>query len=80
MRGLSPYPAAWTELQGKTLKVYKVRLTGKPAPDKSPGEWVSDGKQLLACKAADELLAIEELQLEGKKRMTTEEFLRGFQL
>lgn len=80
VRGLSPYPAAWTELQGKTLKVYKLSLTGKPAPDKAPGEWVSDGKNFLACKAADELLTIEELQLEGKKRMTTEEFLRGFQL
>ncbi|AHM59577.1 methionyl-tRNA formyltransferase [Flammeovirgaceae bacterium 311] len=80
IRGLSPYPAAWTELQGKVLKVYKASLTGKPAPDKAPGEWVSDGKTLLACKAADELITIEELQLEGKKRMTTEEFLRGFQL
>ncbi len=80
VRGLSPYPAAWTQLQGKTLKVYQVKLTGKPAPDKAPGDWVSDGKTLLACKAGDELIAIEELQLEGKKRMTTEEFLRGFQL
>ncbi|WP_224996534.1 methionyl-tRNA formyltransferase [Cesiribacter sp. SM1] len=80
IRGLSPYPAAWTELQGKVLKVYKASLTGKPAPDKAPGEWVSDGKTYLACKAADELMAVEALQLEGKKRMTTEEFLRGFQL
>jgi methionyl-tRNA formyltransferase len=80
IRGLSPYPAAWTELQGKVLKVYKASLTGKPAADKAPGEWVSDGKTYLACKAADELIAVEELQLEGKKRMTTEEFLRGFQL
>jgi methionyl-tRNA formyltransferase len=79
VRGLSPYPAAWTALQGRNLKVYKVRLTGKPAPDKTPGQWVSDGKSLW-CKAADELLLIEELQLEGKRRMTTEEFLRGFQL
>ena len=80
IRGLSPYPAAWTELQGKVLKIYHASLTGKPAPDKAPGEWVSDGKTILAFKAADELIAIEELQLEGKKRMTTEEFLRGFQL
>ncbi|MBW3546180.1 MAG: methionyl-tRNA formyltransferase, partial [Bacteroidetes bacterium] len=80
VRGLSPYPAAWTHLQGKTLKVYRIKPTGKPAPDKTAGEWVSDGKILLACKAGDELLAIEELQLEGKKRMTTEQFLRGFQL
>lgn len=80
VRGLSPYPAAWTELQGKTLKVYRVQLSGKPAADKAPGEWASDGKTWLACKAADELLYVEELQLEGKKRMTIEEFLRGFQL
>ena len=80
VRGLSPYPAAWTMLQGKVLKIYGAKLTGKPAPDKAPGEWVSDGKTYLSCKAADELLSVEELQLEGKKRMTTEEFLRGFQL
>ncbi|EMR04823.1 methionyl-tRNA formyltransferase [Cesiribacter andamanensis] len=79
VRGLSPYPAAWTELQGKNLKIYKATLTGKPAPDKNPGEWLSDGRHLY-CKAADELLQIEELQLEGKRRMSTEEFLRGFHL
>lgn len=80
IRGLSPYPAAWTEFQGKVLKIYGATLSGKPAPEKKAGTWVSDGKTFLAFKAADELLLIEELQLEGKKRMSTEEFLRGFQL
>lgn len=80
IRGLSPYPAAWTALQGKVLKIYSAKPSGKPAPDKAPGEWLSDGKTFLAFKAADELMMVEELQLEGKKRMSTEEFLRGFQV
>lgn len=80
IRGLSPYPAAWTMLQGKVLKIYTATLSGKPATEHQSGNWLSDGKNFLAFKAADELVYINELQLEGKKRMETEEFLRGFQI
>ncbi|KPM48111.1 methionyl-tRNA formyltransferase [Jiulongibacter sediminis] len=82
IRGLSPYPAAWTTLQEKTLKIYQTqKLNEKPEGDlvdSSLTEVISNGKDLLAFKTADGWLGITELQLEGKRRMTTEEFLRGF--
>ncbi|MDX2249658.1 MAG: methionyl-tRNA formyltransferase [Bacteroidia bacterium] len=78
IRGLSPYPAAWTTLQGKQLKIFFARLTGQ-FTDQPPGTISSDKKTLLfACQ--DQWLEITDLQLEGKKRMKTEDFLRGFQL
>ena len=73
VRGLSPYPAAWTIFQGKVCKVFKVKKVDQPG-DK---DIVSDGKTFLHMKTADGYVAIEELQLEGKKRMQIEEFLRG---
>lgn len=73
VRGLSPYPAAWTIFQGKVCKVFKVKKVDQPG-DK---DMVSDGKTFLHMKTTDGYVAIEELQLEGKKRMQIEEFLRG---
>ena len=77
VRGLSPYPAAWTELNGQHCKIFEVVLKNEKSPDKKPGEFVSDNKKFVAIKAADQLVFIEELQLQGKKRMPVEDFLRG---
>ena len=79
VRGLSPYPGAWTTLvnpEGKktVLKVYKACKTGKKA--ESVRNIVADGKHLYI-SANDELLEILELQLEGKKRMMAADFLNG---
>jgi methionyl-tRNA formyltransferase len=79
VRGLSPYPGAWTTLvapDGKetVLKIYKTRKTGKPG--KGIGQISIEGK-ILCVSAADELLEIVELQLAGKKRMTARDFLNG---
>ena len=79
VRGLSPYPGAWTTLEnpeGKkaVLKIYKASKTGKQA--NAVRDIVVDGKHLYIA-AADDLLEIEELQLEGKKRMTAADFLNG---
>ena len=80
IRGLSPYPGAWTTLvspEGKetVLKIFKASKTARPALQK-PGTIVIDGKSLCIA-AADELLQLEELQLAGKKRMTAKDFLNG---
>lgn len=80
VRGLSPYPAAWTELKGQHCKIYQVTLKGEAAPEKEPGELVTDNKNFIAIKAADQLVYIEELQLQGKKRMSAKDFLRGNKL
>lgn len=77
VRGLSPYPAAFTTLQDKTLKIYKARpVKGKPASQ--PGGWETDGKSYLRFACADGYLDLLEVQAEGKKRMPVDEFLRGF--
>ena len=79
VRGLSPYPGAWTTLvapDGKetVLKIYKNRKTGKPG--KGVGTITIEGKALCV-SAADEQLEIVELQLAGKKRMMARDFLNG---
>ena len=80
VRGLSPYPGAWTTLHTKEgketmVKIFKTLKTGRPSEGK-PGEVCVDRKHLyIAC--SDCLLQIEELQLSGKKRMDDKSFLNG---
>lgn len=82
IRGLSPYPAAWTEIvdkEGKTksLKVFET----KPHKDGSRNSGkIKSTNQILYFGTADGWLEIIELQLEGKKRMPTSQFLQGFKL
>ena len=80
VRGLSPYPAAWTIINDRNYKLFLVALVEQPeeqAVTLSPGEFVTDNKHYWHIKGADGLLAVEELQLQGKRRMAIEEFLRG---
>lgn len=78
IRGLSPYPAAITELQGKILKVYKSHIEEVSNIEKQQGDYDTDGKTYLRFAAKDGWLYVDELQLQGKKRMDVEAFLRGF--
>lgn len=76
IRGLSPYPGAFSELEGKNIKIYKSR----PALEehtKKPGVLWTDGKSFLKVATLDGFIEVLELQLQGKKRMETTEFLRG---
>jgi methionyl-tRNA formyltransferase len=77
IRGLSPYPAAFTYLNGKALKIFKAT---KEACDPSSlaGEFETDGKTYLKFACTNGYIAIKELQLEGKKRIVIDEFLRGY--
>ncbi len=76
VRGLSPYPAAFTIVSEKQLKVFKTRVgEATTAPS---GTMETDHKNWLRFAAADSWVYIEELQQEGKKKMETEAFLRGF--
>ena len=79
IRGLSPYPAAFTHLNGKLLKVYKAEKNKQPVSI-APGNWDSDKKTYLKFACPDGYINIKELQLEGKKRMPVEDFLRGYKL
>lgn len=77
IRGLSPYPAAFTFLQGKKIKLYKVNKI-KKAPSIPPGDFDTDGKTFLQFACKDGYTSILDLQLEGKKRMSIGDFLRGY--
>jgi methionyl-tRNA formyltransferase len=78
VRGLSPYPCAWTELNGKSLKIY---ATQKVAENQlKPTEISSDNKKYIHIGTGNGTISITELQAEGKKRMVVEEFLRGNKL
>lgn len=77
VRGLSPYPAAFTFLKDKKLKIFKAKKMIQ-THGKNPGEFESDGKTYLRLVCANGSLQLEEIQLEGKKRMFIEDFLRGY--
>lgn len=82
IHGLSPFPTAWTKLRKKdtgkayTLKIYRVENHQLSRPQK-PAQIISDDEQVIAITCKDGALTIKELQLEGKKRMPVETFLRG---
>ena len=92
IRGLSPYPAAFTELVKdekniqmkiyKTLKVegeeYAAMLAQNSMESAAPGTILSDGKTYLAFATADGAISVTELQISGKKRMSVKDFLIGF--
>lgn len=78
IRGLSPYPAAWTTFNNKTLKVYDTKIANIINTNEV-GSFDTDGKSFLKVKTKDGALEILELQIEGKRRMSTEDFLRGYQ-
>ena len=84
IRGLSPYPAAWSELvqpDGETV-VMKIFETEKiiQSHQLTPGTLLTDGKTYIHVAAADGIIGIRALQLPGKKRLKTDELLRGFRL
>ena len=81
VRGLSPYPCAWTTHAGKVLKIYRTQLSRSvDVGSKSSGTIVDVGKKSLYVAAKGETISILEIQQEGKKRMGVEEFLRGYSL
>ncbi|MEI2740012.1 MAG: methionyl-tRNA formyltransferase [Chitinophagaceae bacterium] len=77
VRGLSPYPAAFTVMNEKMLKVYKAKKE-IVFPSHTEGDYDTDGKTYLKFACTDGYLHLLEIQLEGKKKMGIEEFLRGY--
>lgn len=77
IRGLSPYPAAFTELENKTIKIFRSEKEIIPTTTRI-GHWESDKKTYLKFACADGYIHLKEVQLEGKKRMSIEDFLRGY--
>ena len=79
IRGLNPWPSAYTKVHGKTLKLWKAKVLLETSQMK-PGQIVKVTKDSLAVQTGQGMLEIQELQLEGKKRMDTSSFLRGYAL
>jgi len=79
IRGLSPYPAAWTTLDDKTLKIFKTEKEICPH-NYAVGQVLTDNKTYLTFATRDGLIQCHQIQLEGKRRMNTEEFLRGYNI
>jgi methionyl-tRNA formyltransferase len=77
IRGLSPFPGAFTSLNGKVLKIFSA-MPEENDHHKLPGVMETDGKTMLRFTASDGYIYIVEMQLEGKKRMKIADFLRGF--
>ena len=77
IRGLSPFPGAFTSLDSKTLKIFRTEKQPGSTGSAS-GSFETDKKQFLKFACADGYVLVKELQLEGKKRMAVEDFLRGY--
>lgn len=77
IRGLSPYPTAFTELGEKTFKIFKSEKE-YAVPTSRIGKWESNKKSYLKFACKDGYVHVREVQLEGKKRMSIEDFLRGY--
>jgi methionyl-tRNA formyltransferase len=77
IRGLSPFPAAFTSFKDKALKIFRARPERINHSTK-PSEMETDGRKWLRFSAADGYIYVEEIQLEGKKRLLIADFLRGF--
>jgi len=81
VRGLSPYPGAWVKLPGGVFKIFKGMpqpfAEGAASDDRHPGEFVSDEKTWIKVRTLDGYYLLEEVQLEGKRRMTVRDVLNG---
>ncbi len=77
IRGLSPFPGAFTFLNGKMLKIYKSEKEAG-SNNAAPGAFNTDNKTFLKIACAGGFVLVKELQLEGKKKMLVEDFLRGY--
>lgn len=93
IRGLNPWPSAYTKVNGKTLKIWKAMVWGQVKKEQSedeakhprwdiptdqkPGTVIVKDKRNLVIQCGEGALALEEVQMEGKKRMEITEFLRG---
>lgn len=77
IRGLNPWPSAYTKLNGKILKMWKAKVV-ECAEGGKPGEVIKTDRDTITVMTGKDALEIYELQLEGKKRLSCDAFLRGY--
>ena len=79
IRGLNPWPSAYTKLDGKTLKIWRAD-TEAGGNGKDAGKIIYVDKKELKVQTGNGILSLLEVQLEGRKRMDIESFLRGVRI
>ena len=79
IRGLSPYPGAWSLLEGKKIKILRAAKE-KTAHSYSPGQILTDNKRYCKVTTKDGLIDIKEIKAEGKKQMDIKSFLNGYKI
>ncbi len=77
IRGMSPYPGAWMTHNGQEIKVLRA-TKDLSLPASAPGTILTDHKTYVKVQASDGAICLEELQLQGRRRMPVREFLNGF--
>jgi methionyl-tRNA formyltransferase len=78
IRGLSPYPGAFTTLDEKNLKIYESVFIPASYMHNAPGEMISDGRTYMRFACKDGWIDVKTVQLEGKRKMPVEELLKGY--
>lgn len=79
IRGLNPWPSAYTKLDGKTFKIWKAKVVDT-ITGAAPGTIIRVEKGVMEVQTGEGVLALLEVQLEGKKRMEVDAFLRGYNI
>lgn len=80
IRAFNPWPSAYTTVDGKLLKIFAARVEPPPSPPRPPGTVIEVTPVSLGVATGNGTLSITEVQLEGKKRLPVEEFLKGYRL
>ena len=80
VRGMDPWPGAFTVLNGKNLRIWKAAVSPENNTTEKPGCIVAAGKEGILVQTGNGVLSLLEIQMEGKKRMDAASFLRGFRL
>ncbi len=77
VRGLSPYPGSFTKIEGKIWKIYRCQAKEELVKS-APGQFETDNKNFFRIACINGYIYLTEIQLEGKKKMAIEDFLRGY--
>jgi methionyl-tRNA formyltransferase len=80
IRGLYPFPTAWTTIDGLECKILKTGISDEPNEGHAPGTILTDNKRYLKIACEDGYLAILDLKMQGKKRMDIKSFLNGYEI
>ena len=80
IRAMDPKPGAYTPLQGKEIKLFSSKVRDEDRLEVVPGRVIRDGARILLVETGKGVLEVGEMQYPGKKRLASQDFLRGFSL